>query len=180
MCISIRIFRNLYYHLASRIPPTLLYLGCAMEKTARWHFLKLWQIMYLDITIPWCKFKKNWMMGKFRVSQVYHLNSSVNHQRLTNIKVVSICIQPWRRNIKTGLGIRVLLAQLWRGNIKAGIGIHVVLVQPWRGNIKTELGIHVVLAQQWRGNIKTWLEIRVVLAQPWRVVSKQDSKFVMY
>jgi hypothetical protein len=34
-CISIRIFRNQYYHLASRIPPKLLYLGCAMEKTAR-------------------------------------------------------------------------------------------------------------------------------------------------
>ena len=58
------------------------------------------------------------------------LKSSVNHQLLTNIKVVSMCIQPWRRNIKTGLGIRVLLAQLWRGYIKAGLGIHVVLVQP--------------------------------------------------
>jgi hypothetical protein len=28
-----------------------------MEKTARWNFLKLWQIIYLDITIQWCKFK---------------------------------------------------------------------------------------------------------------------------
>ena len=27
-----------------------------MEKT----FLKLWQIMYLDITIQWCKFKRIW------------------------------------------------------------------------------------------------------------------------
>jgi hypothetical protein len=26
-----------------------------MVKTAQWNFLKLWQIMYLDITIQWCK-----------------------------------------------------------------------------------------------------------------------------
>ena len=39
----------------TRILPKLLYLRCAMEKTARWNFLKLWQIMYLDITIQWCK-----------------------------------------------------------------------------------------------------------------------------
>jgi len=74
---------------------------------------------------------------------------------LTNIKVVSMCIQLWRCNIKTWLGIRVLLAQLWRSNIKAGLGIHVVFVQPWRCNIKTELGIRVVLPHQWRVNIKT-------------------------
>jgi hypothetical protein len=35
-----------------------------MEKTAQWNFLKLWQIRYLDITIPGCKSKKNWMIGK--------------------------------------------------------------------------------------------------------------------
>ena len=45
-----------------------------MEKTARWNVLKLWQIMYLDITIPWCKFKKKieWWEN-FRVTQVYTL-----------------------------------------------------------------------------------------------------------
>ena len=43
----------MYYNLASRIPPKLLNLGCAMEKTARWNFLKLWQIMYLNIIIGW-------------------------------------------------------------------------------------------------------------------------------
>ena len=47
-------------------PPKLLYLGCVMEKTAQWNFLKLCQKMYLDITIPWCKFKKILSMGKFR------------------------------------------------------------------------------------------------------------------
>jgi hypothetical protein len=50
-----------------KIPPwyktQLLYLGCSMEKKTRWYFLKLWQIMYLDITIQWCKFKKKWTMG---------------------------------------------------------------------------------------------------------------------
>jgi hypothetical protein len=47
---------NRNYHLASRILPKLLYLGCAMEKTARWNFWKLWQIMFLAIDIKWCKF----------------------------------------------------------------------------------------------------------------------------
>jgi len=51
----------------------LLYLGCAMEKTARWKFLKLWQIMYLDITIPWCNLKKIDWWENFRVTQVYTL-----------------------------------------------------------------------------------------------------------
>ena len=36
------------------------------------------------------------------------LKSSVNHQLLPNIKVVSMCIQPRRPNIKTELGIHVV------------------------------------------------------------------------
>jgi hypothetical protein len=40
-------------------------LGCAMEKTAWWNFLKLSQIMYLAVTIQWCKIFLNWTMGKF-------------------------------------------------------------------------------------------------------------------
>jgi hypothetical protein len=43
----------------------LLYLVCAMEKTAGWNLLQLWQIMYLDINIQWCKVKTNWSMGKY-------------------------------------------------------------------------------------------------------------------
>ena len=48
-----------------------------MEKTARWNFLKLWQIMYLDITIPWCKFKKIEWWENFKVTQVYHLKPNI-------------------------------------------------------------------------------------------------------
>jgi hypothetical protein len=111
MCISIRIFRNWYYHLSSRIPPKLLYLGCAMEKTARWNFLKLWQIMYLDITIQYFGFNTRKCCCWINMKYLAYLNILFGDNHVQNSANCKIGGMPWG---PPWYNINLNILKIWR------------------------------------------------------------------